>query len=226
MASKIITPFIGPLTPTSIEAWLGQCEDGFAIYASTKTEKAPELNVETKIRLAGANMHEATTAAWWNAGRAEFLKFTTWETFEKRIRGRFMPKGYKMIALRTFFLCAQNRLPFLDYAASLADARNALGPIVITPAIYKYQLLFHAHPMLLLRVMAIPDFDLENIIFDDLVALMSMQWESLVMEIPTTRSALGPSLARTPSTTASIAPLPRNVLSTADRERLSAAGGC
>ena len=226
MASKIITPFTGPLTPTSIEAWLGQCEDGFAIYASTKTEKAPDLNVETKIRLTGANMHEPTTAAWWNAGRPEFLKLVTWEAFEKRIRSRFMPKGYKMIALRTFFLCAQNRLPFLDYAAALADARNPLGPTVITAAIYKYQLLFHAHPLLLLCVMAIPDFDLDNTSFDDLVALMSMQWESLIMEVPAIRSTFGPSLVRAPSTTASITSPPRNPLSTAERERLSAAGGC
>ena len=26
MGSKIITPFTGPLTPTAIEAWLGQCQ--------------------------------------------------------------------------------------------------------------------------------------------------------------------------------------------------------
>ena len=229
MASKIITPFTGPLTPTAIEAWLGQCEDGFAIYASTKPEKAPNLTIETKIRLTGTNMHESTMAAWWHAGRTEFLKLTTWDTFEKQIRSRFMPKGYKMVALRTFFLCAQNRLPFLDYAAALADARNALGPIVITAAIYKYQLLFHAHPVLLLRIMALPDFDLETIGFDNLVALMSMQWESLVMEVPATRSSHGSSLARTPPTAASVmpaAPASRSPLSIADREHLSAAGGC
>ena len=210
----------------AIEAWLGQCEDGFAIYASTKTEKAPNLNIETKIRLTGANMQESTMAAWWNAGRTEFLKLTTWDTFEKQIRSRFMPKGYKMIALRTFFLCAQNQLPFLDYAATLADALNALGSTVITAAIYKYQLLFHAHPLLLLRIMAIPDLDLETISFDNLVALMSMQWESLLMEVPTTRSTLVSSLARSSSTVANVMPPSRNPLSIADREHLSAARGC
>ncbi|KAF8512460.1 hypothetical protein BU17DRAFT_8625, partial [Hysterangium stoloniferum] len=145
MASKIITPFAGPLTPTAIEAWLGHCEDGFAIYASTKTDKAPDLSIETKIRLAGSNMQELTMAAWWNAGHVDFLKLTSWESFEKQIRSRFMPKGYKMVALRTFFLCAQNQQPFLEYAATLADARNALGPTIITSNIYKYQLLFHSH---------------------------------------------------------------------------------
>ncbi|KAF8508307.1 hypothetical protein BU17DRAFT_26366, partial [Hysterangium stoloniferum] len=134
-----------PLTPTAIEGWLAQCEAGFAIYTSTKTEKAPDLTIETKIRLAGTNMQEPTMAAWWNAGRTEFLKLEAWETFQKQIRTRFMPKGYNMVALRAFLLCAQHGLPFLEYAAELAHARNALGPIVITAAIYKYQLLFHAH---------------------------------------------------------------------------------
>ncbi|KAF8519326.1 hypothetical protein BU17DRAFT_89994 [Hysterangium stoloniferum] len=85
MASKIITTFTGPLTATAIEAWLGQCEDGFAIYASTKMEKAPDLSIETKIQLAGTNMQEPIMAAWWNAGRTDFLKLTSWETFEKQI---------------------------------------------------------------------------------------------------------------------------------------------
>ncbi|KAF8521395.1 hypothetical protein BU17DRAFT_64888 [Hysterangium stoloniferum] len=99
-----------------------------------------------------------------NAGHMEFLKLESWETFEKQIRSCFVPKGYKM------------------YVAALANACNALGPIVITAAIYKYQLLFHAHPMLLLHIMVIPDFNLKNISFNNLVACMSMQWESLVTE--------------------------------------------
>ncbi|KAF8528180.1 hypothetical protein BU17DRAFT_81418 [Hysterangium stoloniferum] len=146
-----------------------------------------------------------------------------------------MPKGYKMIALHTFFLCAQNHLPFLEYAATLADAHNALGPNDITAAIYKYQLLFHAHPMLILRIMAIPDLDLEDISFGNLVALMSMQWESFVIEIPATCSTPRTSLSYT-STAASVPPiLPmpranepwnRNPLSLTDCEHLSAVGGC
>jgi hypothetical protein len=44
MASKIVSPFSGPLTPTAIEVWLGQCKDGFAIYAATKAEKSPALD--------------------------------------------------------------------------------------------------------------------------------------------------------------------------------------
>ncbi|KAF8496679.1 hypothetical protein BU17DRAFT_103390 [Hysterangium stoloniferum] len=122
-------------------------------------------------------------AAWWNAGRTEFLKLEVWETFAKQIRSRFIAQGLQYGRPPYIcFVCAQHGLPFLQYAADLADARNALGPIVITAAIYKYQLLFHAHPRLLFRIMTIPDFDLENISFDNLVALMSIKWESLVME--------------------------------------------
>ncbi|KAF8511961.1 hypothetical protein BU17DRAFT_69423 [Hysterangium stoloniferum] len=110
-------------------------------------------------------------AAWWNAGHMEFLRLEPWETFEKQIENCFMPKGYKMVALHIFFL---------------ADACNVLGPNIIMVAIYKYQLLFHAHPMLVLCIMAIPDFDLEDISFDNLVALMFMQWERFIMESPAT----------------------------------------
>ncbi|KAF8521392.1 hypothetical protein BU17DRAFT_64885 [Hysterangium stoloniferum] len=231
MATKIIISFAGPLTPTVIEGWLCQCEDRFSIYTSTKTEKAPDLNIEMKIRLMGTNMQELTIAAWWNAGHMEFLRLESWETFEKQIRNRFMPKGYKMVALHTFFLCAQNHLPFLQYSATLADAHNALGPNIIMAAIYKYQLLFHAHHMLVLRIMVIPDFVLEDISFNNLVALMSMQWESFVMEILATHSTL-----RTSPMADSISPIPplpqanepqnSNPLSLTDCERLSAVGGC
>ncbi len=182
MASKIVSAFDGPLTPTALDAWLGQCEDAFAIFASTKSEKTPKLDEPTKIRLVGTQLHEPSMAAWWNANRKEFLKLATWELLEKQIRNRFMPKGYKLIALRTFFLCTQGNLTFTEYAAALAEARNAVGPSVISSSIYKYQLLFHAHPILVLRIVAIPDFDIDNINVDDLSALMSMQYESLVAE--------------------------------------------
>jgi hypothetical protein len=63
MASKIVSAFTGPLTPTAIEAWLGQCDDAFAIYAETKSEKSPDLATSTKIRLAGTQMQEPSMAA-------------------------------------------------------------------------------------------------------------------------------------------------------------------
>ena len=152
MALQIIPLFVGPLTPTAIEAWLGLCKDGFAIYALTKTDKSPALDTTTKIHLTGTNMQEPLMAAWWSTGRSEFLKLTSWESFEKMIRSRFLPKGFKLMALRAFFVCSQGLRPFLEYVADLAEARNAAGHTAITPSVYKFQLLFHAHNMLVLRI--------------------------------------------------------------------------
>ena len=168
MASKIASAFNSPLMPT--------------IYASMKSEKTPDLDVQTKIRLVGTQLHELSMATWWNANWKEFLKLSSWDLLEKQIRNCFMPKGYKLIPLCTFFLCAQGNLTFAEYAATLAEAHNAVGPSIISASIYKYQLLFHTHPILVLHIVAIPDFDIDNINFDDLSVLMSMQYESLSAE--------------------------------------------
>jgi hypothetical protein len=178
MASKIIPSFVGPITPSAIDKWLSQCKDGFAIYASTKSEKSPALNVVTQIHLTGTQLQEPTAAAWWNAGRKECLKLATWELFEKQIHTRFMAKGYRLLALLTFFLCMWGKLPFLEYAAALMKAQNLTGSTAITSTIYRYQLLFHSHNILLLHIMALPDFDINTITVDSLTFLMSMQRES------------------------------------------------
>ena len=107
MASKIIPAFIGPLTPPALETWLGQCEDGFVIYTAMKSRTAATLDVATMIRLTGTQLQEPTTQVWWFARRTEFLKLTSWAEFEKQIRERFMPKGYKLIALCAFYLGTQ-----------------------------------------------------------------------------------------------------------------------
>ncbi|EDR12192.1 uncharacterized protein LACBIDRAFT_323283 [Laccaria bicolor S238N-H82] len=123
MASKVIAPFTGPLTPTA--------NDGFAIYDATKAEKAPSLAVMTKIRPVGSQMHELST------GRADYLKYASWESFEKQDTSYF--------ALRTFFRSSQSGLSFTEYASALADARNAVGTTLIPVNIYKYQFLSHAN---------------------------------------------------------------------------------
>ncbi|KIJ26356.1 hypothetical protein M422DRAFT_272597 [Sphaerobolus stellatus SS14] len=220
MASKVVPAFLGPLIATVLEEWLGQCDDGFAIHAATKAEKTPALEVPTKIRITGSQLQEPTMTAWWSSGRKEFLKLVTWESFEKKIRERFMPKGYKLLALRSFFL-----------------SRNAVGETIIPANIYKYQLLFHAHHILLLRIMAMPDLNIEAIDFDDLVALMSMQWESLIAEgvsgHPSARPAQTPSPTPagripTPSGTASPTMLQPSVqpLTHADQTHLTNLEGC
>jgi hypothetical protein len=175
MASKIIPSFVGPITPSAVDEWLSQCEDGFVIYASMKSEKSPALDVVTKICLTGTQLQEPTAAAWWNAGRKEFLKLATWELFEKQIHTRFMAKGHRLLALHTFFLCMQGKLPFLEYAAALTKAWNLTGLIAITSTIYKYQLLFHSHNILLLCIMALSDFDIDTITVNSLTSFMFMQ---------------------------------------------------
>jgi hypothetical protein len=161
------------------------------------------------------------------------LKLATWDLFDKQIRSRFMPKGYKMIALRAFFRCAQGSLSFLDYAAALADARNAVGQTTINASIYKYQLLFHSHNLLVLRIMSMPDFDIDSINFDNLVALLSMQWDSLIAEgaarpgrpapyAPSSQSAVHAPSSYSPQTQTNH----RTPLTDAEKERLTQAGGC
>ena len=221
MASKIITAFSGPITSTALKAWLDNCEDGFAIHKATKSATAPELDVETKIRLAGTNLTEPSMVTWWSANRTDFLALTTWDAFADKVRQRFLSKAFKLVALRTFFLCAQGPSTFLEYAAALADARNAVGTTVISTTIYKYHLLFHAHPLLVLRIVAIPDFDIDKMAVDDLVALLSMQWESLSAEGNLGRPARASSLA---SSQPLVPRLP--ALDDAERDRLTAAKGC
>jgi hypothetical protein len=63
MASKTIPSFVGPITPSAIDKWLSQCEDGFAIYASMKSKKSPALNAVTQIHLTGTQLQEPTAAA-------------------------------------------------------------------------------------------------------------------------------------------------------------------
>ncbi len=132
-----------------------------------------------------------------------------------------MPKGYKLIALRTFFLCTQGNLTFVKYAAALAEACNAVGPTVISANIYKYQLLFHAHPILVLCIAAIPDFNINNINFDDLSVLITMQYESLAAEGNLGRLSI---TFRSTSASPAVPCLPP--LDDAERERLLVAKGC
>jgi hypothetical protein len=133
-----------------------------------------------------------------------------------------MAKGYKLIALRMFFLCSQGKSPFLEYAAALTEARNVAGPTVITNTIYKYQLLFHSHTALLLRIMALPTPD---ITVDDLISLMPMQWESIVTKGISRSSARSTSLISTvASRSPSVSPRSPPPLTDAERTHLTHVG--
>lgn len=225
MASKFIPVFNGPISATAIEAWLGQCTDGFIIYAETKGEKSPDLKVTTQIRLVGAQMQESTMQAWWAAGRVEYLKISTYTDFEKRIRERFIPKAQKLIALRSFYLCSQGRLQFAEYAALLAEYHSAVSSTSVSITGYKQHLLFHSHSLLLLRIMAMPSFDLDTIKFDELASLMAMQWDSLIAKGPSrtsTRPTPPPTIPFSGSAGSSALP----PLNETEKAHLSAAKGC
>ncbi|KAF5338089.1 hypothetical protein D9611_014190 [Ephemerocybe angulata] len=239
MASKITPVFTGPLNGTSLKLWLAQVEDNFAIYEATnsKPDKAVTLEPKMKIRIAGTQLHEPTTAAWWAASRAECLKLETYELFVSKLEKRFIPKAQKMISLRTFYLCSQGRSHFADYAAALAEARNVVTEKEVDGKTYKYHLLFHSHPQLLLRIMALPDFNLESTSFDDLASLMSMQWDSLLADgsgrpstrsersaVPTPAPGAPPYVPSfNPGSSSSPVPAP---LTDAEREFISQNGGC
>jgi hypothetical protein len=129
------------------------------------------------------------------------------------------------------YILAQGSLPFLNYTATLAEAHNAVGPTTITSTIYKYHLIFHAHNMLILRIMAISEFDIDMISFNNLIALMSMQWNSLIAEgsaCPGCPSPYPPSqssMSITPAPATQMQPcLP--VLTNKEKDHLSKAGGC
>ncbi|KAF8516947.1 hypothetical protein BU17DRAFT_5831, partial [Hysterangium stoloniferum] len=122
--------------------------DGFAIHASTKTDMTHTLDITTQIHLTGTQLLELTMAMWWSSGRKDFLKLPSWDLFESKIKERFMPKGYKMLALWSLFLFEQGKLQFLDYAAALAEAQNTVGIYCTVAYVYKCQLLFHSHPIL------------------------------------------------------------------------------
>lgn len=124
MAFKVIAPFTGPLTPTA--------NDGFAIYDATKAEKAPSLAVMTKIRPVGSQMHELST------GRADYLKYASWESFEKQVRARFMPKGYKL-------LCPPHVLPLLT-------ERTQFYRICISSCRCSQRRWYHSYPCQYLQV--------------------------------------------------------------------------
>jgi hypothetical protein len=181
MASKIAPVFSGPLTAASITQWLAAVEDAYAIFEATKPEKVASLSESMKIRIAGTQLQEPSMLAWWNLGREEMLKLGTYDGFTTKIKKRFIPKAQKLIALRDFYLCSQGASHFAEYAAALADARTAAGEKEIDAKTYKYHLLFHSHPHLL-RIMALPDLNLDNTSFDDLVSLVSLTWDSFIAE--------------------------------------------
>ena len=137
-----------------------------------------------------------------------------------------------MDALARFYAISQASSLFVDYAAKLQEACNMLssgGPgFMITEAMLKNQLLFFSHPILALRMHAIPALDYPKLRVDNLIALMSSTWDLMVAEC-VIRAPL-PTLYLPPSTTSSSLggkPTKSFVpLTERERDTLKQAGGC
>jgi len=199
--SKIVPHFSGPLTANGLKVWLGQVEDAIENYQDT--HKDPVLSAKTRIRLTGAALQEPQMAEWWSSGRVKYLALTSWEDFVKKLKERFLPVGWKMDTLERFYGCMQGKRDFRTFSGELAQFHGAVPDGVITDSIYKYHLLFFAHPQLYLCVRASPNFDVDatDLTVDILTANMSHQWDSLVAE-------LGTRSGRSTITTAATAQLP------------------
>jgi hypothetical protein len=196
MSNKIVSPFAGPLTANGLKVWLGSCEDGFENYEDTHDKK---LTPKTRIRLTGAALTEPHMAEWWVSGKTEFLALASWEQFVKRVKDRFMPVNWKMDALEQFYSCSQGKRDFRSFAADLTQCLGTLPPSTISVAVYKYHLLFLAHPLLYLRMRALQSFDIEDKSQtpDELIALMGSQWDSLIADT-TARSGRSSALTSLP----------------------------
>ncbi|KAJ7097043.1 hypothetical protein B0H15DRAFT_797777 [Mycena belliarum] len=227
-------------TPVSIHSWLGRCEDTFETWQAQSTDKA--LEARTLITLAGLRMEETMAATWWSENRAELKKLKTWEEFAQKVKDRFVPSNWRMTALSAFYAIYQGALPFPEFAKTLQRARNSLASAgtgyTISDSILKNHLLFHAHPVLRLRVCGQQDFSFASMKVDGLVANMSATWESLIAEkvikpapnmLPSPNTSTHPSASSLPTPTsaspAASAPTFRP-LTYAEKEALRAAHRC
>ncbi|KAH6903473.1 hypothetical protein BKA70DRAFT_1301081 [Coprinopsis sp. MPI-PUGE-AT-0042] len=234
--SKIVPSYSGPLTANGLKVWLGQVEDAMENYVDT--HKDTKLEPKTRIRLTGAALLEPAMSEWWSQGRTGYLALDAWEKFVEKIKDRFLPVGWKMEALEKFYGCMQGKRDFQTFSGELAQCHGALPSSTISAQIFKYHILFYSHPQLYLRMRALPDFDIEKTdqSVDQLIALMSHQWESLMADIgPRSSRPMHPSSTvslRTSVTASGIRQaLPQSqasssYLSEEDRKELDRLKGC
>ncbi|KAJ7648145.1 hypothetical protein B0H17DRAFT_1148107 [Mycena rosella] len=150
-----------------------------------------------------------------------------------------------MSALAAFYAIRQGSSDFPSFAKSLQNARNALASAgtgyTISDSILKNHLLFHAHPVLCLRISGQQSLPYATMKVDTLIASMSSAWESLLVEkvvkppmtqavlSPLTTSSLPPASASLPtpaSATSVRSPSGFSPLTYAEKEALRAANGC
>jgi len=142
----------------------------------------------------------------------------------KKVKDCFIPANWKMDALAHFYTISQGSSSFMDYAARLQEARNALSSggtgFTISDSVFKNHLLFFSHPILALHMHSILSFDYAETRVDGLIALMSSTWDSMVAEC-VIRSPLLTTLLNIPKPTKAFVPLTER-----ECNALKQAGGC
>jgi hypothetical protein len=224
MSTKLEIPKLaGDLDAAAIMAWLNSCHDSFEVHTAVNNAV---LTPATQITLAGLKMESPTARAWWHENRDELKALPTWAEFDRRVRERFMPANWKMDALARFYLITQGSAPFSSFVTSLQESRNAIAlagvGFTVSDSVFKNYLLFFCHPILSLRVRAMPSMNYATVRVEPLISLLSFSWDTLVAE-----RLIRPTLA--PHSAVSNNPHPPTssmTLSDKERDTLRAAGGC
>jgi hypothetical protein len=158
-----------------INGWLGRCEDTYEAWQALNPEKS--MTPRILITLAGLRMEESTAATWWNENRDDLKKLASWSEFATKVKDRFVPSNWRMLALSVFYSIQQGTSSFPNFAKSLQNARNALAGAgtgyTINDSILKNHLLFHSHPILRLRVSGQQNLPFDTMKVDVLIATMS-----------------------------------------------------
>jgi hypothetical protein len=216
------------ITPAIAISWLHRVEDTYDGYVALTDSK--KLTVDLRILFAGLALEEPTAQSWWEENRTELKALSSWNEFSVKFLERFAPDGWKMEALLHFYSIYQGSSTFSDFAKDLQTAKNALekkGNLAVTDPMYRNHLLFHANPILMRRVMAVPTFDLNTIQTDPLLNLMTSTWESLRAEgVPSIHSHRSPSVPHSSSASASAPSSRLAPLTDAEKKRLTEAAGC
>jgi hypothetical protein len=230
MSTKLELPTLSsstPMTAVNIMTWLTRCDDAFEAFTLLNPEK--DLKAGARILLVGLKMEHPDAAQWWTENRDTLKALTKYEDFVGRVRERFVPVGWKLDALATFYAIRQNNRPFEAFVAALQSARGLLGtagsPFTITDSVFKNHLLLFSNPTLCLRVRAIPDLGFETKKVDTLISIMSAQWNALINE-GLVKPVPGTSAGSLPSHSTSSSSSSVSALTDTEKQALKAAGGC
>ncbi|KAL1736554.1 histone acetyltransferase subunit NuA4-domain-containing protein [Schizophyllum commune] len=176
-----------PITITSLTSWLLKCEIRFRRYNAWNKEELTDLQKITEAT-DKLEIDSSPRLAAFLTRQGERLLQSTWLEFKDAIMAAMHP-NVKMDSLKEFHDIYQGESSFEEYATRLSLAQEAVNSSAmkmvdyhVNDFLFKSILLFHAHPLLRLRVLALPMFDLAAITVPDLTIALSKSWDSLVAE--------------------------------------------